>query len=353
MGGTAVRDVVVERFGIRVWGKDSEGRITLNGERVKLHGYNRHSMTADTGSANTLAEIKKDLGLLKQLNSVFLRGGHYPQDQRLLDLCDELGIAVWEETVGPGVLLAHARNADFMKQQLIQIEEMISASVNHPSIAFWGFWNEGESNNAAICSGYKTNVDAIHKRDPTRFVTWANMYQLGDKCMHLADVVSWNWYPAWYDRPGDTAYPAQFWNWAANSVAAAFPTKPFIISEAGCEGIYEWTNTTAVLWSQTLQVPILKSTVTAALTNANVSGISLWIFADFKGNDMAQASCGPCPYAPGTSIATFVDTDCDAPGRLSNRPCGCNHKGTVDLWRRPKASFPIVQELYGKCGGTC
>ena len=42
-----------------------------------------------------------------------------------------------------------------MKYQIQQMNEMISASISHPSVIFWGFFNEGPSNNAAACPGYQ------------------------------------------------------------------------------------------------------------------------------------------------------------------------------------------------------
>jgi beta-glucuronidase len=47
-----------------------------------------------------------------------VRGAHYPQDQRFLDLCDENGIAIWEETLGPGTKTSDFDNDYFMKYQL-------------------------------------------------------------------------------------------------------------------------------------------------------------------------------------------------------------------------------------------
>ena len=49
----------------------------------------------------------------------FVRGAHYAQDQRFLDRCDELGIVVWEETLGPGTTTADLTNAYFMKYQVL------------------------------------------------------------------------------------------------------------------------------------------------------------------------------------------------------------------------------------------
>jgi beta-glucuronidase len=47
-------------------------------------------------------QVQDDISILKTLNANYVRGAHYPQDQRFLDLCDENGIVIWEETLGPG-----------------------------------------------------------------------------------------------------------------------------------------------------------------------------------------------------------------------------------------------------------
>ncbi len=91
--------------------------------------------------------------LLKQVNANYVRGAHYPQDQRFLDLCDENGIAVWEETLGPGVSVSDLQNNYWMKYQLIQVDEMVSASINHPSVIFFAFYNEGPSQHKEACDG--------------------------------------------------------------------------------------------------------------------------------------------------------------------------------------------------------
>ena len=38
--------------------------------------------------------------MLKTSGVNFVRTAHYPQDQRFLELCDEYGLLVWEESIG-------------------------------------------------------------------------------------------------------------------------------------------------------------------------------------------------------------------------------------------------------------
>ena len=63
-------------------------------------------------------------------------------------------------------------------------------------------------------------------------------------------LLSFNQYPGWYNEPGNLSYPAVLWPLNAQWAQTNFPNKPFTISETGGGGIYSWTNSTPVYWSQ-------------------------------------------------------------------------------------------------------
>ncbi|KAL3933475.1 MAG: hypothetical protein SGPRY_000266 [Prymnesium sp.] len=188
-------DAAVARFGLRTLSVGSHGRgITLNGAPIQLKGVNRHTMSAASGSALSLEEVKRDVRLLRELGVNYVRGAHYPQDQRFLDLCDEAGILVWEETLGPDVSTSDIHSAAFMKAQLQQVDEMVRASFSHPSVIIHGFFNEGPSNDPRACKGYDASVAAIRSLVPSshRLVTWASSAKENDVCLAAADVCSSN-----------------------------------------------------------------------------------------------------------------------------------------------------------------
>lgn len=337
---------VLERFGLRKWSVVSEDgipRIALNGDVVKLLGYNHHTQWPLTGMSPTEEQLDQDIGLLKRVGANTVRGGHYPQDQRWLDRLDETGIVMWEEALGPGVELDNTLDPDFMQQQMIQIDQMLDASLNHPSIFTWGFFNEGPSNLEEACPSYAACAAKLESRDSTRLVTWASNKQTKDKCLDSASLIAFNSYPGWYSDEGDLAAPHATWSDNADWVLENYPSTPFMISETGAGGIYEWNdNETDVMWSLKYQTEIVAADVRTVLSNPQFAALTLWHFFDFKGNDEAQAA-GPCDYLPGFSyppLCGFVNvTD-------NKRPGGLNHKGAVDFWRRIKPSFYAVANLY-------
>lgn len=86
---------------------------------------------------------------------------------------------------------------------------------------------------------------------------------------------------------------------------------------------------------------MLARDVDAALGSASISGLTLWHFFDFKGDDAAQKQCGPCDYLEGVSPPTcgHISSSCWRPG-------GENHKGVVDFWRREKEGYALVGAKY-------
>eukprot|EP00043_Microstomoeca_roanoka_P005530 m.56349 g.56349 ORF g.56349 m.56349 type:complete len:614 (+) comp13009_c1_seq4:187-2028(+) len=341
-------DAVLVRFGLRLLGIDSNARITINGDEVKLRGFNRHTMWPDTGSALTLEQVEQDIALLKEVGANYVRGAHYPQDQRFLDLCDENGIMIWEETLGPSVTLENLLDPYWLHYQLQAVNEMVSASINHPCVIFHAFYNEGPSDQKLARPGYNASAAVIRARvgfPPSRLVTWASNKKTSDVCLDITDVISFNSYPAWYDHPGDLNQPKIFWQSQVDWVQQNWPQKPFTISETGAGAIYEWQNTTDTRWSQKYQAEVVQQDIEFALQNNRVSGLTIWQFSDIKANDGDTQKAGPCVYAPHPASlsqpwnCTYIDV-------TQNRPGGENHKGVVDFWRRKKAAFATAQALY-------
>jgi beta-glucuronidase len=346
----SINDATVkERFGLRHWDVQ-DGRIRLNYHIIKLVGWNHHTQWPDTAASPTDQQLDDDIALLRHGNANFVRGAHYPQDPRWLDRLDEAGFVMWSETLGPGVSVANLQDENFLGHQERQLHEMLDAAMNHPSIAFWGFFNEGPSSSTEACPGYQHSSDVIKKRDPTRFITYAsNVYPPFDLCYDAATVISHNGYPGWYNRH---AHPAEWWNRIANDLKAGMPSnalgKPFVISETGAGGIYEWTdsttNDTTTLWTIPYQTEIIRQDVENALLNSNISGIALWHFFDFKVDDKWENNTH-CDYLPDVEPPTcgYIYVNTTSP---SGRPGGANHKGVMDFFRRPKPAYAMVAQRY-------
>lgn len=314
-------DDIVVRFGLRKI-ETRDQQILLNGSPLKLLGFNRHESHPQFGPALPYAQLVADLQQLRDLGCNFVRGSHYPQDQRFLDLCDEMGFLVWEEGLGWGQREKQLTDEHFRSSHLRMIREMVSASFNHPSVILWGFLNEAASNEAYAQPIFEETAALLRKLDPSRPITYASMFPLEDRYYDLVDVISHNLYPGWYgcediDDPLGLILPRiRECLDHVNSLG-----KPYILSEIGVEGLYGWHDSLNGFFTEEYQARYLETVCQEVLSNEQITGCALWHFSDAR---------------------TYTG------GRALMRPRAFNNKGILDEYRRPKRAYEHVRRLWKK-----
>lgn len=83
--------------------------------------------------------------------------------------------------------------------------------------------------------------------------------------------------PGWYLDEGNASAPAPFWNEMASWVHETYPTVPFMVSETGAGGIYEWNdNVTDVKWSLKYQEEVVTADVQTVVENSQISSLTIW-----------------------------------------------------------------------------
>jgi beta-galactosidase len=189
---------LVGRFGIRSFEFVANGPFKLNGERLLLKGTSRHEDHAGLASAMPEDLVRREMTLIKAMGANFIRLGHYQQSRVVLDLCDELGLLVWEEIpwCRSGV------GSEASQQQLREmLRDMIGQHFNHPSVIVWGLSNEidwpgeyPEINQEKIRVFLKELHDLAHKLDATRVTG----IRRADFCKDIPDVFSPTMWPGWY-----------------------------------------------------------------------------------------------------------------------------------------------------------
>ncbi len=130
-----------QRFGIRDFEFKKNGPFYLNGERLFIKGTHRHEDHAGVGPAMTEEMMRQEMEMMKEMGVNFLRLGHYQQSGIILDLCDELGIMVWEEIPWCRGGLG---GESFRDQSRRMLTNMIEQHYNHPSVIIWGLGNEND-----------------------------------------------------------------------------------------------------------------------------------------------------------------------------------------------------------------
>ncbi|HAX72261.1 MAG TPA: beta-galactosidase [Firmicutes bacterium] len=155
-------DEVVTRFGFREVSFKTDG-FYLNGEKIKLHGLNRHQSYAYVGYAMPKSIQEKDAMILKyELGCNVVRTSHYPQSIHFLNKCDEIGLLVFEEIPG----WQHVSELPEWREVVMNnVKEMILRDRNHPSIILWGV----RINESGDCEKlYVATNQLARELDPTR-----------------------------------------------------------------------------------------------------------------------------------------------------------------------------------------
>ena len=309
-------DDLIDRIGfreIRVEGN----RITLNGQAIRLKGFNRHEEYGSFGLAAPLEGMMQDLQLMRDLGANCVRTCHYPNDPRFLDLCDEMGFLVWEESHVRGFDEAAMRHPRFLEQLRLCTREMVEQHFNHPSIFIWASLNEcaDDTEYGALC--YQEILSLLRQLDPSRPVTAALLERGGGRVYGSMDVISVNLYPLWYhDTPVLEALDRKL----KEAAACGGTHKPVIVSEIGAGAIYGCHDPFGeARWSEERQSAILEAQITALLSRPDVTGVFLWQFADVRVSD----------------------------DWAMKRPRTYNNKGVVDEYRRPKLAYRTVKRLFG------
>lgn len=317
--GTAIDDLI-ERIGFReitVSGKD----ILLNGKKLFIKGVCRHEDHPQFGCSLPFAAIQSDLMLIKDLGANSVRTVHYPNDELMLDLCDEQGILVWEESHARGLDEAAMRNPNFERQCEECIKEMITAHFNHPSIYIWGILNECASDIEYGKECYAAQYALIKDLDSSRLRSSASFKFKTDICFGLPEVVSYNIYPKWYHNTPVKEYLSDLYDWVQTDSEGA--GKPFLITEIGAGAIYGYRHPSKVKWTEEYQADALKEQIKAVFEQEGCSGVYIWQFCDVR--------------------------VCD--GWFEKRPRTMNNKGIVDEYRRPKLCYEMVKQLYRSMEG--
>lgn len=87
---------IIENIGFRTV-EITDGIFKINGVPEKLKGVNRHDFNPKTGATVSLADMEKDLRLMKCLNVNAVRTSHYPSCPEFYLLCDKIGLYVMDE----------------------------------------------------------------------------------------------------------------------------------------------------------------------------------------------------------------------------------------------------------------
>ncbi len=198
LSGNGASSTVSERFGLRHFEFVEHGPFKLNGERLLLRGTHRHEDHAGYAAAIPDEVTRKEFQMIKEMGANFIRLAHYQQSRLVLDLCDELGLLVWEELPWCRGGIGDAAWQQMAKDKLTT---MIDQHRNHPSIILWSLGNEDDwpteypSVDKNAIRAFMTELrDQAHQQDPTRLTSFRRC----DFARDIPDVYSPSIWAGWY-----------------------------------------------------------------------------------------------------------------------------------------------------------
>jgi len=310
------QDKLKDRVGFRTITVDGTD-ILLNGRKIFLRGISIHEENPLRGGrAWSEDDAKLLLGWAKELDCNFVRLAHYPHNEHMARLADEMGILVWEEI--PVYWTIQWTNSGTLANAQKQLRDVISRDQNRASVVVWSVANEtpvGEARTKFL----KSLVDEARSLDGSRLVSAAMEVRtdpkdpfhkiVDDPFGEFTDLCSFNEYTGWYDGLPDKIDRL---HWTIKY------QKPVFISEFGADAKQGYHAGALTRFSEEYQADLYKRTLPMLEKIPGFSGCTPWILCDFR--------------SPRRPLAGIQD--------------GWNIKGLVGHDGKKKMAFSLLKDFY-------
>jgi beta-galactosidase len=187
-------------FGIRTFSFMANDGFHLNGRRVQLQGVCLHSDLGPLGMAFNTRAMERELQIMKDMGVNAIRTSHNPPAPELLDLCDRMGLVVWDEAFDKWDETADLpKGVSVTEHGKKQYTNFVRRDRNHPCVVVWSVGNEIwtlENLQYPDAPGLlKTMVGFIKELDSTRPVSLAQCVPSSARSELPAalDVAGWNY----------------------------------------------------------------------------------------------------------------------------------------------------------------
>ncbi len=277
---TTDADSIVDTIGFRTI-TTAGSDIMLNGEPIFLKGISIHEESPIRGGrANTREDAEMLLGWAKELGCNFVRLAHYPHNEHMIRLADEIGLMIWEEI--PVYWTIDWTNPDTYNNAENQLSEVLSRDKNRACVIIWSMANETPVSEARNTFLSKLATFIKHK-DSTRLISAALEQKnyngnplvrtIEDPFAEIVDVLSFNQYIGWYDG---NIEKCQTISWHIDQ------NKPVIISEFGAGAKYGLHGPRDERWTEEYQEYLYQETIQMIDQIDQLRGVSPWLLVDFK-----------------------------------------------------------------------
>ncbi|WP_201984035.1 glycoside hydrolase family 2 protein [Hymenobacter rubidus] len=274
-GGETVQDRIGFRT-IETRGQD----ILLNGKSTFMRGISIHDENPlIPGRARGEGDLRMLLTWAKELGCNYVRLAHYPHNETMLKLADEMGLLVWAEV--PVYWTIAWQNQPTYQNAETQLSDLISMGKNRASIVVWSIGNETPLSDPRL-KFMSSLAQKARSLDDTRLISAAlELHRTPDNVIHVddplgesLDLTSFNEYAGWYwgGKPSEiTKYTFDIkYN------------KPVTISEFGGDALGGYHGDADTRWSEEYQEALYQNQLKMLSTIKGLRGMTPWILADFR-----------------------------------------------------------------------
>ncbi|WP_036601352.1 glycoside hydrolase family 2 protein [Olivibacter sitiensis] len=303
-----------DRIGFRtiaVQGHD----ILLNGKSIFFRGISIHDENPlIPGRLRGEGDMRMMLQWAKELGCNYVRLAHYPHNESMLRLADEMGLLVWAEV--PVYWTISWTNPQTFQNASQQLGDLITRDKNRASVAVWSIGNETPLSDERL--DFMTKLaKQVRQQDSTRLVAAAlEVHREGktvivnDVLANALDLASFNEYGGWY-WGGDPSELASY------SFDIAFD-KPVVITEFGGDALGGFHADEHTRWSEEYQEALYKHQLAMLQKIDKLRGMTPWILTDFR--------------SPRRQHPHFQDF--------------WNRKGLLSETGKKKKAFYVLQDFY-------
>lgn len=198
-------DQVSQQLGLRSMAISQEQGFVLNGKPYPVHGVNRHQDLRGKGWAVSPQDEETDAAIMAEMGVTAVRNAHYPQSENWHQINDRAGVLLWDELSLVG---ATRSSRAFWLNSEEDLREMIHQLYNHPSIAWWGIFNELENHPTPPSGPELAHLQAVAKEIDSHRIVLAASCHSNRYINHITEEMAFNTYPGWYgDEKSDGPVP--------------------------------------------------------------------------------------------------------------------------------------------------
>ncbi len=274
---SAETDKLDDKIGFRTI-ETSDTEILLNGKPIFLKGVSIHEEAPfRTGRCNSEEDARTLLTWAKEMGCNYVRLAHYPHNETMVRMADEMGFMVWSEI--PVYWAVKFEKQDVYVLAENQLVENINRDKNRASIIIWSVANETPETEPRLVF-LKRLISKTKSTDSTRLTAAAvfskaskGLQSIEDPLAEFIDVMGCNEYIGWYTLPAEDA-PRIQWTSKFN--------KPLIMSEFGGEAVAGLHGKPDEIWTEEYQNKIFENQVKMLENIPFLRGTSPWVLMDFR-----------------------------------------------------------------------